>query len=145
MPYDPPPPDQGAHGTHVMDIATGNGLGTGVAGCAPAADLVFVEVSTSDLDNQHPEEITHQSFGDSAQMLEAINFIFKVAGDRPCVVNVSLGTNGGPHDGTTLVEQGIDRLVTAKPNRAVVIACSNSYAAGIHASGTVASLSLIHI
>ncbi|NEQ25670.1 MAG: hypothetical protein F6K28_42750 [Microcoleus sp. SIO2G3] len=41
------------------------------------------------------------------------------------------------HNGTSLVEQGIDAIVTAQPNRAVVIAASNSYEDGIHASGQV--------
>jgi Subtilase family len=34
--------DPGAHGTHVMDIAAGNGRGSSVPGVAPNADLVFV-------------------------------------------------------------------------------------------------------
>ncbi|KAA5539026.1 S8 family peptidase [Roseiconus nitratireducens] len=126
----------GTHGTHVMDIAAGNGNGTGVPGVAPEADLVFVDVSHSDLAFSGGQ-VVGQSFGDSTRLLEALKFIFDLAGDRPCVINVSLGTNGGPHDGTTLVEDGIDRLVSQKPNRAVTIAASNSYADGIHAAGTV--------
>lgn len=53
------------------------------------------------------------------------------------MINISLGTNGGPHDGTTLVEQGIDSLLQAAPNRAVTIAASNSFDDGIHAAGTL--------
>lgn len=135
--YGPPKEEKdGTHGTHVMDIAAGNGRGSKVAGNAPKADLLFVEIAANDIENT-VEETTRQSFGDSVQMLEAVKFIFDQAGDRPCVVNVSLGTNGGPHDGTTLVDQGLDAQVKAKPNRAVVIAASNSYADGIHAAGKV--------
>jgi subtilisin family serine protease len=78
-----------------------------------------------------------RTFGDSVHLLEALVFIFETSADRPCVINVSLATNGGPHDGSSLVEQGIDRLVAQAPNRAVVIAASNSFADGIHAAGTV--------
>ncbi|WP_217429892.1 S8 family serine peptidase [Rugamonas rubra] len=127
---------EGAHGTHVMDIAAGNGLGSGTPGCAPQAAIIFVEVSASDIAWSGPTAVD-QSFGDSVQMLEAVSFIFAQAGDRPCVVNLSLGTNGGPHDGTTLVEQGLDRLIRAKPNRAVVIAAANSQADHIHTEGTI--------
>lgn len=129
-------PEKASHGTHVMDIAAGNGLGTGIPGVATDADLVFVEASAADIAWNGPQS-ARVSFGDSVQMLEAIQFVFDQAGDRPCVVNLSLGTNGGPHDGSSLVEQGIDVLVNAKPNRAVVIAASNSFQDGIHASGAV--------
>ena len=129
-------PANAAHGTHVMDIAAGNGRGTGTPGNAPKADLIFVEAAASDIAWAGPDS-TRQSFGDSVQMLEAVKFIFDQAGDRPCVVNLSLGTNGGPHDGTTLVEQGLDVMVRARPNRAVIIAASNSFADGIHAAGIV--------
>lgn len=133
--------ERGSHGTHVMDIAAGNGRGSGLVGVAPEADLVFVEASANDIAWQGPD-VVNNSFGDSVQMLEAIRFIFDLAGDRPCVVNLSLGTNGGPHDGSSLVEQGIDAMVSEKPNRAVVIAASNSQGDGIHTSGQVPATGL---
>jgi hypothetical protein len=71
------------------------------------------------------------------QLLEAVEFIFAYAKNRPCVANISLGTNGGPHDGTTLFEQAIDRLVKQQPNRAVVIAAGNSFGKKLHATGQV--------
>lgn len=129
-------PGRGSHGTHVMDIACGNGNGNNVPGVAPQADIVFVQISASDV-AWEGAEVVDSNFGSSTQLLEAIQFIFEQAGDRPCVVNLSLGTNGGPHDGSNLVEQGIDAIVSEKPNRAIVIAASNSYEDGIHASGKV--------
>ena len=136
------PFERGSHGTHVMDIAAGNGRGSGLVGVAPEADLVFVEASANDIAWQGPD-VVKNSFGDSVQMLEAIRFIFDLAGDRPCVVNLSLGTNGGPHDGSSLVEQGIDAMVSEKPNRAVVIAASNSQGDGIHTSGQVPATGVV--
>lgn len=143
-PYDAlgygPEPDtavsRGSHGTHVMDIAAGNGGGSGVPGVAPRAKLVFVEVAASDI-AWEGEEVVGSEFGDSVQLLEALRFLFDEAGTQPCVVNVSLGTNGGPHDGSSLVEQGIDLMVAEQPGRAVVIAASNSFDDGIHAAGSV--------
>lgn len=129
--------DPGAHGTHVMDIAAGNGRGTSVPGVAPSADLIFVNISHA-VDPQG-FAVVGKSFGDSVRLLEAAKYIFDKAGTRPCVINVSLGTNGGPHDGSTLVEQGLDALLAAKSNRALVIAAANAFADGIHATGTVAA------
>lgn len=128
--------DQPWHGTHVMDIAAGNGEGTGTPGIAPKADIVFVELAASDIPWRGPRAVG-VTFGDSAQVLEAVRYVFDTAGDRPCVVNLSLGTNGGPHDGTSPVEQGFDAILNEKPNRAIVIAASNSFEDGIHASGKV--------
>src|SRR5882757_5952554 len=136
--YVPSDPTHPAHGTHVMDIATGNGRGSGVPGVAPQAEIMFVHLASTDVPWEGPD-VVGKNFGDSVQLLEALNFVFQKAGTKPCVINVSLGTNGGPHDGTTLVEQGIDSLVRQQPNRAVVVAASNSFADGIHAQGTVPS------
>lgn len=131
--YDPGPR---AHGTHVMDIAGGNGQGSLQPGVAPKADLIFVEMSARDI-AWTGHNAVFSSFGDSVQMLEAVKFIFDRTGDRPCVVNLSLGTNGGPHDGTSLVEQGFDALVSQKPNRAIVLAAGNSQEDNTHTAGTV--------
>ena len=137
-------PGRASHGTHVMDIACGNGGGSRVPGVAPNADIIFVQISASDIAWEGPA-VVGSNFGGSVQLLEAIQFIFEQAGTRPCVINISLGTNGGPHDGTNLVEQGIDAIVTAEPNRAVVIAASNSFDDGIHASGQVTEGSFVDL
>jgi subtilisin family serine protease len=126
----------GTHGTHVMDIAAGNGNGTQQSGVAPKADIIFVEAATDNL-AWMSADTAHRAFGDSTQLVEAVRFIFNTAGDRPCVCNISLGTNGGPHDGTSLVEQSLDAMVREQNNRAVVIAAGNSQTDDIHASGTV--------
>ncbi|MFL6214352.1 MAG: S8 family serine peptidase [Blastocatellia bacterium] len=128
--------DTGAHGTYVTDVAAGNGLGSSCPGIAPRANIVFVDVSTAGTPMQGPQSVG-STFGDSVQLLEAIQFIFDYAKNRPCVVNISLGTNGGPHDGTTLLEQAMDRLVKQKPNRAIVIAAGNSFGKKLHATGRV--------
>jgi subtilisin family serine protease len=127
--------DPGAHGTHVMDIAAGNGRGTAVPGMAPAADLIFVNISHTV--DPTGTAVVGKSFGDSVRLLEAAKYIFDKAGSRPCVINISLGTNGGPHDGTTLVDQGLDALISAKPNRAVVVSAGNAFDDGVHAAGRI--------
>lgn len=136
FPANPPNPPGHKHGTHVMDIAAGNGQGTGTPGMAPSADLVFVELAANDIPWEG-RDVVGSTLGDSAQLLDAVKYVLDTAGERPCVINISLGTNGGPHDGTSLFEQSIDDLLIEKSNRSIVIAASNSYDDGIHASGTV--------
>ncbi|WP_066370340.1 S8 family serine peptidase [Herbidospora mongoliensis] len=121
-------PADAEHGTHVMDIAAGNGLGGGPVGVAPEADLVFVHLAdrgTSGLAN----------LGDSVRILEAIDFIARTAGPQPWVINVSVGTQGGPHDGKTIGEQALDHLLRAAPGRFVVQSAGNYFDARAHASG----------
>lgn len=125
------PVEPNEHGTHVIDIAAGNGLGSDVPGMAPKAELVFVQLGASDV-AWGGADVVRTSFGDSVQLLEAVKYIFRQAGHKPCVVNLSLGTNGGPHDGSTLVERGLDALVRETPGRAVVIAAANARDDGIH-------------
>jgi subtilisin family serine protease len=125
-------PEAGAHGTHVMDIAAGNGTATSHRGVAPAADLIFVQPAAADFEDE-------ESIGNSRRMLEAVDYIFNkaMALGRPAVINISLGTHGGPHDGSTLVEQGLDTLAQQQPGRAIVISAGNSRMRRSHASGTV--------
>lgn len=125
-------PGYGSHGTHVMDIAAGNGLADMSPGVSPKADLIFVEPDYSDIKNGEMGYL-----GDSLNLLNAVKYIFDTARNSPCVINISLGTNGGPHDGTSLFEQGIDGLVMEKSNRAVVLAAGNAFDDNVHASGTV--------
>lgn len=130
--------EAGSHGTHVMGIAAGNGRAIGrYAGVAPEADIIFVDADINDI-SWRGSGVLDSSFGDSVKLCEAVNYIFDRATklNRPAVVNISLGTNGGPHDGTSLVEQYFDQLLGSN-NRAIVIAAGNSYEDRIHTCGKI--------
>ncbi|MCP4470116.1 MAG: S8 family peptidase [Gammaproteobacteria bacterium] len=132
FPADADPDDSGTHGTHVMGIAAGNGRGGGPAGVAPEADLVFVHLSnrsTGWLGN----------LGDSARILEAVDFISRTAGDSPWTINLSVGRHGGPHDGSTLVELAFDHLLRERPGRFIVQSTGNYRNKCIHSSSCLKS------
>lgn len=117
---------EGSHGTHVADIAAGNGRAPGAAkGVAFEADLIAVDLFGGNRNRRH-------SLADSGRLLEAARFIFDQAGDRPCVINISQGSNGGPHDHTPLLVQGLDALLRERPNRAIVMSCGNYFSKGWH-------------
>ena len=121
----------GTHGTHVLDIAAGNGQAGGPVGIAPGADLIFVHLAdrnTGGLAN----------FGDSVRLLEAVDFISRTAGSRPCVINISAGRTCGPKDGTTLVERALDELLGATPGRFVVNSAGNYFGWRTHSCGGIA-------
>ncbi len=136
-------PPIAAHGTHVMDIAAGNGREPDLfdgkpgilpsqpstPGVAPHAQIIFVNLRSSE----------KQFLGSSRGVLDGVTYIFQKADalGKPAVVNLSLSTTGGPHDGTTLVEQGFEALVTAKPGRAIVTSAGNAFTMQSHVSGRV--------
>jgi subtilisin family serine protease len=129
-------PNDGFHGTHVAGIAAGNGGGAGqgqpaftFVGVAPDADIVVVA-------NTRGRAAGERGLGDSADSLDAVQYIFNVAAaeGRPVVINQSQGDNVGPHDGTSLLEQGIDNLLTGA-GRVLVKSAGNEGARNRHASG----------
>jgi subtilisin family serine protease len=115
------------HGTGVMDVAVGNGGKRNPPGVAPGAHIIFVDASLGE------DLKTGESYGNSRHLLEAVMYIFDRAHelDKQAVVNISLNYDGGPHDGSTPVEEGFDRLLET-PGRAIVIAAGNSSSRDIH-------------
>ena len=114
------PTDPFGHGTHVASLAAGNGLSSPTAryiGVAPEATYVVARVAQADggiLD---------------ADVLRAVKFVFDRAEDlgMPAVVNLSLGSDFGAHDGTSALEMGLTSLVgPSYPGRAIVVAAGNS-------------------
>jgi MYXO-CTERM domain-containing protein len=116
------PRDVVGHGTHVASIAAGNGLGTlagraALTGMAPEATLVAARVTRSG------EDIN------DTDVLLAASFVFERAEamGMPAVVNMSLGADYGPHDGTTPLERGLAEMVGPDhPGRSIVVASGNS-------------------
>lgn len=128
--------DKSGHGTHVAGTAAGNGLsspsvGT-YAGMAPEADLIIVKASRQ---NDGQDDFL------TTDMINALEFIKQKASElgEPFVINMSLGGQLGPHDGTNPDERAIDNLVNSGSGRAVCVAAGNEGDSSIHARGTVPS------
>ncbi|HUG40205.1 MAG TPA: S8 family serine peptidase [Longimicrobiales bacterium] len=107
------------HGTHVAGVAAGDGSATGKGrppyrfpGGAPEADLIVVKGG--------------DFVFDAGRLIEGVAYIFARAEalGRPAVVNISLSSNQGPHDGTTLHEQALDAMVG--PGRIIVSGAGNA-------------------
>lgn len=130
-------PEEKAHGTHVMGIAAGSA--EPLVGVAPQADLIFVHLGKAANPsgmNVNPADEELKSFGSSWNLFTAVLYILEKAGDTPVVINISQGMNGGPHDGTTIIETLFD-TVLAQKGRAIVIAAGNSRSDNIHTAGEV--------
>jgi subtilisin family serine protease len=133
----PPGPGSGlpgAHGTAVMEIAAG-GLRRPRAGqtedamprgVAHEADIVFVQVRL----HVQPDGRRELDLND---VVDGVAFVFHLADaeGRDCVVNLSLNTMSGPHDGDGYFERRLASLLRSgragaeAKGRAVVIASGN--------------------
>ncbi len=119
--------DTNGHGTHVTGSAAGNGSassdGSKYAGMAPKADILVVKGG-------------NYSFP-STNIIDALTWAEAKADTAglPLVVNMSLGSNSGPHDGSDAMSQAIDEF--AKAGRAVVVSAGNDGQSNIHLGGTI--------
>lgn len=123
--------DVSGHGTHVAGIAAGNGKTSDrdypagrYVGVAPGATLVFVHLNRRTMRAQ--VDTPRGTLANSVNLAHAIAYCFEKADElnMPCVVNLSMGFNGGGHDGNMAVEWIMDVLLQ-KSGRAVVIAAGN--------------------
>jgi len=128
------------HGTHVAGIAAGNGRPGPTSngkptyeGVAPEADLIVVA-------NTRPRTKDPGTLGDSADTLDAVDYILAMADrlGRPVVINLSEGDNIGPHDGTSLLEVGIQHLIEQKSGRVLIKSAGNEGNKAHHAGGDLA-------
>ena len=136
----------GAHGTHVASIAAGN------AGVCPRAKIAGVLLALSE-----DERDRRRSLYDSTRLAHAVDYLFKLGrelNDIPVVINISLGTNGDAHDGSSPVSRWIDAALTL-PGRCVCVAAGNAgkeapqfegdlgdLSGRIHTSGRIAATGL---
>lgn len=111
------------HGTAVAALA---------AGAEPPArgapDIVAVHLPSAGFADTSGRAL-------KVQALDALHHIIACAGeDVPVVVNMSLGTLAGGHDGRSILEQAIDELVELRQGRLVVVLpAGNGYEARCHA------------
>lgn len=118
--------DSAGHGTTVASVAAGGGdVNKDYYGVAPEASIIMVKITG---DGVFKSTL-------STQLMRGLKFLIDKSNEleMPLVVNVSLSTNDGAHNGTSLIEKYIDSY--CQFNRvAVVIAAGNEGAAGHHFS-----------
>ena len=117
-----------AHGTSVAGAGSSNGLANGKQkGVAPDSKIIIVETNFN-LPNW------------TLTIADACDFIFKKADSLglPAVVNLSLGSYLGSHDGDDPAAILMEQLLDEQPGRIIVCAAGNSGTWGkYHAHGDV--------
>jgi Subtilase family len=121
-----------SHGAHVMDLAAGqiNPM-TGMSDDASDADIIFVQLTRDSVNDSSGGSMT-------MYVLDALKYIFeKTENVEQLVINLSFGSTAGPHDGTSLLERGIDLLIEQRRregNKSVelVLPAGNHFLANLH-------------
>jgi len=130
--------DSLGHGTAIAGIAAGNGQGFvpclvgEYQGLAPEADLCVVKATTND--NPLGSHVL------STRVIDGVEYIFKKADElgKPAVVNLSLGTHKGPHNGRSELDYAINKLIeNYGPGKVVVAAAGNDANTGVHATANL--------
>ena len=106
-----------SHATHVASIAAGN---NGVCRNAKIAG-VLIALPESDTGRR-------KSFYDSTRIADAVDYLIALKGELKCkalTINISLGTNGHAHDGSSAASRWIDTRL-ASPGIAVCVAAGNA-------------------
>lgn len=109
-----------SHATHVASIAGGSNWDNGYQGVAPDAELVLIASSF-----------------ETDKIAEEVRYVsdFAKKENKPWVVNMSFGSQFGPHDGTTYFDQAMDSLLG--PGALIAGAMGNEGGRKLHARATL--------
>lgn len=100
-----------SHGTHTAGTAAGGYKDNSYYGVAPHAQLVACGIPEKELTD--------------VNIANALRYVFDYAdrAGKPCVVNMSIGTNEGPNDGSSFLCRTFDAL--SGPGRICVVSAGN--------------------
>lgn len=116
--------DQTGHGTHVAGIACAGGrVSEQYYGVAPRSSIAMVKS-------------TRGQYALSTNIMKGLKFLVDKSKElnKPLVVNISLSTNDGAHNGKSLLEQYISTVATLE-RITIVIAAGNEGDAAHHIGG----------
>jgi Subtilase family/Secretion system C-terminal sorting domain/Csp protease B prodomain len=128
--------DTNGHGTDVVGVAAGNGSSLPsrkYAGVAPEADILIIKASNGS--------------SQTSNIIDGISYASKIASslNEPIVINLSLGSEDDPHDGTSIFDQAVDNFTSSANGRIIVAAAGNNGNANIHIGGTIGNSATVQI
>lgn len=117
------------HGTAVTGIACGNNIGV-----ATESEIIVVKLNN------------RNGFARSTEIMRGLKYISDKAieNNKPVVINISYGTNDGPHDGRTLFEEYIN-FVADRWKTSVVVAVGNEGNTSHHFRGQLENNELVSV
>jgi hypothetical protein len=131
-----------SHGSHVLGGCLGYGAEPPIEGDSPlaSADILFVQLPRGLLQIPSRAALAHA-------ILDGVRWI--IARAKPeeshIVINVSYGSSVGPHDGSSLLERGLECLIdqfnSMRPDNKleIFLAAGNQFRARLHAPVTLAA------
>ena len=125
--------DVAGHGTHVAGIAcAGGNIDSKYYGVAPESSIAMVKVARS-------------QFALSTQIMRGIKFLIDKSRElnTPLAINISLSTNDGAHNGSSLLEQYIS-TIAAIERVTIVIAAGNEGEAAHHVGGNLEDINEVY-
>ncbi len=129
-----PSEDTVEHGTHVVGIAcAGGNIDEQYYGVAPKSSIAMVKCMRG-------------NFALSSNIMKGLKFLIEAGKflNKPLVVNISLSTNDGAHNGTSLLEQYISTISTLE-RVTIVIAAGNEGDSAHHIGGNLNEQNTISI
>ena len=129
-----PVEDLTEHGTHVAGIAcAGGNIPKSNYGVAPKSSIIMVKS-------------TRGRFSLSTQIMRGIKFLVDKGKElnRPTAINISLSTNDGAHNGSSLLEEYI-KAVTTIEKITMCIAAGNEGDAAHHVHGDLAEENIVTV
>lgn len=127
-----PQTDTLGHGTAVAGIAAGNGRSSAGqnVGVATKASLIIVKLG----------EKGYPSFAKTTELMRALKYVISKAQEltMPLSINISYGTNDGPHNGQSLFERYINNMAELW-KCSIIVAAGNEGNASHHYEGKIAS------
>lgn len=130
-----PAEDTSGHGTHVAGIACAGGkIPYDNYGVAYKSSIAMVKITRSG-------DLTAAL---STQLMRGLKFLIdrSTEQNKPLVVNISLSTNEGAHNGSSILEQYIQTFTILK-KAIIVVAAGNEGAVGHHVGGKIQEINTI--
>lgn len=130
-----PVEDTSGHGTHVAGIACAGGkISYENYGVAYKSSIAMVKVARSG-------DLTGAL---STQLMRGLKFLIDSSTEqsKPLVVNISLSTNDGAHNGSSILEQYIQTFTILK-KAVIVVAAGNEGATGHHVGGEIKDINTV--
>ncbi len=125
------------HGTMLASIICGEKSEGGFEGIAPDSEIIAVSLKPADKYLYEHYNINREAKAYSeTDIIEAVDYVVKRAGEKPIVIVIPFETNLGTHDGSGYLEEYLD-FINRQLHMAVITVAGNMAIARAHSENRI--------